>query len=97
MSALQKILHPDHTPLLQKNEIVDALLEYDCAGWSPLMRALQADTDKKELVGQLLTFLDDNIHAINIEKLINPCQQVIPLVKYSWLHSISKNNLLHSI
>jgi hypothetical protein len=75
-SALQKILYPDHTPLLEKKEIVDALLEYDDAGWSPLMRVLQADTDKNELVGLLLRFLDDNIHAINMEKIINPCQNV---------------------
>ncbi len=40
------------------------------------MRVLQADKDKNELVRLLLGFLDDNIHAINIEKIINPCQKV---------------------
>ena len=79
-SALGKILlhdfASDDTPLLERHEIADALLKYDGAGWSPLMRALQADEDKNELVSLLLRFLEDNIRDINIEKIINPFKKV---------------------
>ena len=76
LSELQKILYPENIPLLTKNEIVEAILEYDNAGWSPLMRVLQADKDENDLMDLLLRFLDENIDAINIEKIIKPYQKV---------------------
>ena len=74
--ALQKILYPENVPLLTKKETVEALLEPDNAGWSPLMRVLQADKDENDLMDLLLRFLDENIDAINIEKIIKPYQKV---------------------
>ena len=75
-SALEKIIDPENIPSLEKNEIVEALLEFDNAGWSPLMRVLQADKDENVLMELLLRFLDENIDALNIEKIVNPSPKV---------------------
>ena len=75
-AGLQKILYPENVPLLTKDEIVKGLLEHDNAGWSPLMRVLQADKDENDIMGLLLRFLDENIEDINIEKIVKPWQKV---------------------
>ena len=80
-SALEKILDPENIPSLEKNELVEALLQFDNAGWSPLMRVLQADKDENVVMELLLRFLDENIDALDIEKIVKPSPEVKYLSK----------------
>ena len=77
---LQIVLNPTHCTVDEKEELVNTLLQHDDAGWSPLMRALQADKDVKEVSELLLKFMEDNIDAVDVEKMIQPCQNVRKLL-----------------
>ena len=45
-------------PIIDKTKLVEALLKYDKAGWSPLMSALKADRNVEGIVELFLKFLE---------------------------------------
>lgn len=76
INELQVVLDSKQSSVDEKKEIVKTILQHDDAGWSPLMRALQADKDVKEVSEILLKFIEDNIDAVDVEQMIQPCKSV---------------------
>ena len=60
----------------KKIDVLNALLEYDANGWSPLMRVLQTDHDAKEVAELLFKFLEENADIVYINQMIKPPKMV---------------------
>ena len=76
LDALQNILDAIRDQSDKKIDVINALLEYDEAGWSPLMRVLQTDNNAKEVAELLFQFLEDNVDIVMINQMIKPPQKV---------------------
>ena len=77
IDELQVVLDSiDANSVDEKKQIVKTLLQHDDAGWSPLMRALQADKNVKEVSELLSKFIEDNIEDVDVEEMIQPCKSV---------------------
>ena len=76
IDALQNILDAIRDQPDKKIDVINALLEYDQTGWSPLMRVLQADQNANEVAELLFQFLEDNVDIIYINQMIKPPKTV---------------------
>ena len=76
IDALQNILDAIRDQPDKKIDVINALLEYDQTGWSPLMRVLQTDHNAKEVAELLFRFLEDNTDILYINQMIKPSHKV---------------------
>ena len=76
LDAFQNILDQIRGQSDKKIDVINALLEYDATGWSPLMRVLQTDHNAKEVAELLFRFLEDNADILYINQMISPSRKV---------------------
>ena len=74
LKTLRKILSVNERPVIDESKIVDALLIYDNAGWSPLMAAVKSDRNVDDIIQLFLTFLESHATTEDIKKLIGKPQ-----------------------
>ena len=74
LKTLRKILSVNERPVIDESKIVDALLIYDNAGWSPLMAAVKSDRNVDDIIRLFLTFLESHATTEDIKKLIGKPQ-----------------------
>ena len=77
LETLRKILSLEEKPLIEEGKLVEALLNPDNAGWSPLMAAFKADRNVDDIIHLFLTFLEAHATTEDVQKLIQ-----IPKVLY---------------
>ena len=77
LETLRKILSLEEIPVIEEGKLVEALLNPDKAGWSPLMAAVKADRNVDKIIHLFLTFLEAHATTEDVEKLIR-----IPKVVY---------------
>ena len=76
LETLRKILSVNERPVIDKSKIVEALLIYDNAGWSPLMAAVKSDRNVDDIIQLFLTFLESHATTKDIKKLIGKPQVI---------------------
>ena len=74
LKTSRKILSVNERPVIDESKIVDALLIYDNAGWSPLMAAVKSDRNVDDIIQLFLTFLESHATTEDIKKLIGKPQ-----------------------
>ena len=76
LETLRKILSVNERPVIDESKIVEALLMYDNAGWSPLMAAVKSDRNVDDVIQLFLTFLESHATTGDIKKLIGKRQVI---------------------
>ena len=76
LETLQKILRVKERPVIDESRLVDALLIYDNAGWSPLMAAVKSDRNVDDVIQLFLRFLEKHATTEDIKELIGKPQVI---------------------
>ena len=76
VEPLRKILDMEEHPKIDIQKLVEAILQDDNAGWSPLMTALKADRNVEDIVELFLKFLEEHANTEDIKKMINQSPKV---------------------
>ena len=69
IETLRKILDVDEHPKIDETKLVESLLKYDNAGWSPLMSALKADRNAEAVVELFLKFLEQYADTKHVNEM----------------------------
>ena len=76
VEVLRKILDFSGKPGIQKSKLVEAILQYDDAGWSPLMSAMKADRNGEIIIKMLLEFLENESTITDVEQILRVPKEV---------------------
>ena len=76
LETLRKILSVNERPVIDESKLVDALLIYDNAGWSPLMAAVKSDRNVDDVIQLFLRFLENHATTEDIKELIGKPQVI---------------------
>ena len=97
LETLRKIISVNERPVIDKSKIVEALLIYDNAGWSPLMAAVKSDRNVDDVIQLFLTFLENHATTEDIKELIGKPQVIRYtnlLYRFSYILHVSYDNIL---